>query len=138
LHFLQDDETLVEDVCEALINSRLAECWGRGESWARLDLSGRELSLRDDHKERLEEVCVEGRHALSVSHCRCSRCGYGYHQQHPLAIVCFLALQVVFSLEGRMGRTRAQQILGQLETEWTSLRRVRQKYAARKSPQVCA
>lgn len=59
-HFLQDDETLVEDVCEALMNSRLAECWGRGESWARLDLSGRELSLRDDHKERLEEVCVGG------------------------------------------------------------------------------
>ena len=45
-----------QDLRKAFLNARLAEKWRQGCAWARLDLSGVEISLENNQREVLDEV----------------------------------------------------------------------------------
>lgn len=52
-------DAVPQQLREAFLNARLAECWGQGESWARLDLAGIEVNLAVNQAAELEATAAQ-------------------------------------------------------------------------------
>lgn len=113
---LPDESGVPQPLREAYLNSRLAECWRRGEAWARLDLSGVEFPLP-----ALDDPGGNGNDMPNKHH--------EGRRNDSTSVVANLRAATA-ALVNQRGEKALESALDVLNAEWEHLKALRQRYVA--------